>query len=200
MELALCKSAESSWLYTLGRSSIQIIAADLVKERSEYTVASERVIKAMLSTMNNQPGQSSNLSVENGGNGKSDEKLATTLSASLSLDRSDIMMLINLLNEENEQVWELAQEVLKEIGEPAVGPLIINLEHGSEQVRILAAETLGHLGDIRAVPPLMALLKDSNSEVREATREALKKLIVSIVLPASSPSLFMLNKEKAETT
>jgi len=43
-------------------------------------------------------------------------------------------------------------------------------------VRQTAAEVLGEIGDARAVEPLLAALRDEDSDVREAAAEALGKI------------------------
>ena len=43
-------------------------------------------------------------------------------------------------------------------------------------VRIVAAGTLGNIGDTRAVEPLIEALKDENSIVRSIVEEALGKI------------------------
>ena len=78
-------------------------------------------------------------------------------------------------------------KALGKIGDTrAVEPLILNL--GGEDVfdstdnsydyhfRIYAAEALGVIGDIQAIEPLIKALEDEHSDVRDAAKEALKKL------------------------
>ncbi len=54
-------------------------------------------------------------------------------------------------------------------------PLIGALGNGYWQVRQHVAEALGEIGDTRAVEPLIELLED-DEDIREAAKEALKKL------------------------
>lgn len=65
------------------------------------------------------------------------------------------------------------EEVLQEIGETAVDPLIQTLEHEDKLVRVITARTLGRMGDIRAVEPLIETLKDKDLFVRETGADAL---------------------------
>jgi len=58
----------------------------------------------------------------------------------------------------------------------AVDALIKALEDSSPKVRHEAAETLGELGDRRAVEPLTQVLKDKDKQVQEAAQEALQKI------------------------
>ena len=64
-------------------------------------------------------------------------------------------------------------EELVEIGAPAVEPLIEMLKDGNNNIRSAAAETLGKIGDERAVEPLEALRDDENTFVRISGFEAL---------------------------
>ena len=69
-------------------------------------------------------------------------------------------------------------DVLVKIGQPAVEALIACLaaKDGDSDVRRQAAETLGRLGDNRAVEVLTACLKDKEISVRREAIEALGKL------------------------
>ena len=49
-------------------------------------------------------------------------------------------------------------------------------DYDDEDIVIAAIETLGEIGDKRAVEPLIEALGDENDVVREAAKEALKKL------------------------
>jgi hypothetical protein len=60
----------------------------------------------------------------------------------------------------------------------AVKPLIVALKHECWLTRYWAACTLGYLNDTRAIDPLIKILRDNNSQVREMAREALDRLIV----------------------
>lgn len=69
-----------------------------------------------------------------------------------------------------------AATALKEIGKPAVMPLIQSLQSPNAQVRLRAVEVLLEIGDMRAVPALRERLFDDSSKVQQAAAKALKKL------------------------
>ena len=54
--------------------------------------------------------------------------------------------------------------------------VIVVLMISAGYLRLVAAEALGKIGDVRAVEPLISVLKDSNRDVRKAAAEALEKL------------------------
>jgi HEAT repeat protein len=62
------------------------------------------------------------------------------------------------------------------IGAPAILPLIDAIESGDDDLRWGAAETLGMIGDVRAVSALIHALKDEDDNVRCAAAEALGKI------------------------
>ena len=57
-----------------------------------------------------------------------------------------------------------------------VNALIARLKDENARVRGAAAQSLGRLGDLRAVQPLIAVLADSDAEVRSAAVDALRDL------------------------
>lgn len=59
---------------------------------------------------------------------------------------------------------------------PNLTPLLRSLQHEDSDRREQAAETLGNMGDPRAVKPLIALLDDDDWFVRERAVEALGKI------------------------
>ena len=65
---------------------------------------------------------------------------------------------------------------LVKIGKPAVKPLIGVSEHEDTDVRACAAETLGKIGDVRAIEPLIAALKDRYWNVRVCAAKALGEI------------------------
>jgi HEAT repeat protein len=69
----------------------------------------------------------------------------------------------------------LAARALSRIGTPAVEALIVALKDNDSDVRILAAKTLGEIGDARAVQPLLSALMDENA-ARQTIADALDKL------------------------
>lgn len=62
------------------------------------------------------------------------------------------------------------------IGAPAILPLIDALENGDGNIRRGAAETLGKIGDVRAVSALIHALKDEDDNVRCAAAEAVGRI------------------------
>jgi len=70
----------------------------------------------------------------------------------------------------------MASRTLVSIGEPAVDELIIALDHPAWDVRLRTAETLGQIGDRRAVKPLTRLLDDQVAYVRERAAETLGQI------------------------
>ena len=69
-------------------------------------------------------------------------------------------------------------EALGEIKSPrSVDPLIHTLQtDGTSEVRWVAALALGEIGDIRAIPPLLVSLKDTDRYVRYGSAKALEQL------------------------
>jgi len=66
-----------------------------------------------------------------------------------------------------------ASDWLVRVGRPAVVPLIRSLEIKDDEVRWLAARTLGEIRDRRAVGPLLGLLRDRSDRVRRCAAEML---------------------------
>ena len=52
------------------------------------------------------------------------------------------------------------------LGAAAVEPLIISAPTGSDSLRYISAQILGRIGDVRALPALVNLTRDSNEHVR----------------------------------
>ncbi len=71
---------------------------------------------------------------------------------------------------------ELAMWLLREIGQPAVEPLIEALKHNNRNIRCNAARALGEIRDSRAKEALTKVLDDKDENVREAAKAALKRL------------------------
>lgn len=57
-----------------------------------------------------------------------------------------------------------------------VEELIEELKHTSVERKIKAAEALGEIGDARAVEPLIASLRGSDGDVREAAMKAANRI------------------------
>jgi HEAT repeat protein len=78
-------------------------------------------------------------------------------------EKTEVASLIEVLKKERNffsYEGRRASEILTEIGEPAVAPLIELLSHRNSDVRSLAAYTLGRIGSRTAVEPLIGLLGD----------------------------------------
>ena len=73
--------------------------------------------------------------------------------------------------------WELLERISKalvKIGKPAVEPLIVALTDEDVGVRVMAAEALGQIRDLRAVEPLIDVLRNEKNEcVRKEAARAL---------------------------
>lgn len=70
-------------------------------------------------------------------------------------------------------------------GERGVNQLVQILKSGNEQLRLAAAETLGHLGSSLGISALYAALKDEHPEIRDAAYRALGAIsqAIGIALP-----------------
>ena len=94
--------------------------------------------------------------------------------------KRDIEGLISALDNEKQssEVVQQAFEAVISIGRPAVEPLIVALNGRSAAVRANAALALGHIGDVRAVEPLVAALgvEDDPYFLRQAIARALGML------------------------
>ena len=94
------------------------------------------------------------------------------------MDNSENMIqeLIGELSNRNEDVRWAAAYALVQIGEPAVGPLILALENNDSVVRLRAAWALGRIGDPLAIDSLIAVLRDGDWAVRMRAADALGRL------------------------
>ena len=90
-------------------------------------------------------------------------------------DARAVEPLITTLSDPTGGVCTAAVEALVEIGVPAVEPLVAALigPNPGWSVRKAAVETLGKIGDARAVEPLVAALGDQDEFVRRDASEAL---------------------------
>jgi HEAT repeat protein len=91
-----------------------------------------------------------------------------------------INALIKLLTSGDLLVEQTAADALAEIGEPSLEPLIALLSDRNLELRVKAVDTLGRIGDSRAIDPLLRILAarpaertDKGSELRAAAAEAL---------------------------
>lgn len=91
-------------------------------------------------------------------------------------DERAVPALIEALSDKDEWVRFGAMIVLAKMGEPAVKPLIDVLMHPNRVVRESAAETLGRIGDRRAVEFLAPLLNDTHDGVRCQAAVALGRM------------------------
>jgi HEAT repeat protein len=73
---------------------------------------------------------------------------------------------------------------LAKIGLPAVDALLTALKDRNGGVRCLAAETLGMIGDARAIAPLISALNDDDAHVRHSAVKALGNLGNTTVVEA----------------
>jgi HEAT repeat protein len=85
----------------------------------------------------------------------------------------DIAGLIQTLRSSNHTTREAATAKLIAIGQEAVPDLIESLKSTSPLVRYRAAEALGHIGDARAVAPLLTLRKTLDRDILEVVNKAL---------------------------
>jgi HEAT repeat protein len=84
--------------------------------------------------------------------------------------------LLEKIGNSNWRVREAASNALASMGAQVVEPLCAKLWDGAPEVRCAAADTLGRIGDLRALDPLMARLEDDDISVRETVAEAVAKI------------------------
>ncbi len=100
------------------------------------------------------------------------ERLAATVEASRVVPE----LLSALADGENAGRRNAAAEALVALGEPSVEPLCATLRSPDADVRKLAADALGEIGDARAVAALGPAIADADRNVRAAAAEALGKI------------------------
>lgn len=89
-------------------------------------------------------------------------------------DLDGIEELIKACGEGNGLAQQEARIALEKIGEAAVEPIIqALLESRNQAIRWRAAEALGHIGDTRAIEPLIQALGDKDTSVQWRAIEAL---------------------------
>ena len=108
--------------------------------------------------------------------------------------RRDVNGLIKALSYKNGDVHRAAIQALKEIGAPAVTPLIAALKDEKSYVRAAAAWALGEIKDPRAVEPLIAALRDGDGFMRGTAIPALGE----IGAPAVEPLIAALQDKNKE--
>ena len=94
---------------------------------------------------------------------------------------STVPRLILLLQDPNSNVFNSASQALEEMGEAASPKLIPLLESSNPRTRKRAALALGHMGkaSLPAIPQLILLLQDPDSNVLLAAQSALNRLAYS---------------------
>lgn len=121
--------------------------------------------------------------------GASESKRAATMKLLVQSAPASIPILMEILKYNNAPLSQLASDTLVQIGKPSVDVLITCLDDRLWHARQKAAETLGKIGDLRAVQPLIHVLEqrsytdtgrrfsiDWNEFVYSAAIEALAKL------------------------
>ena len=84
--------------------------------------------------------------------------------------------LIELLNDKDDFVVEDAVGELELRADEAVDPLIDALSHSKKQIRLNAATLLGAINNLKAIPALVATLKDNNKLVRREASTSLSRM------------------------
>jgi HEAT repeat protein len=80
------------------------------------------------------------------------------------------------LGDKYPEVQQAAEDALVNIGTASVKPLLPLLEFQKRDVRMRAAQTLGRIGDKRAVEPLIGAVRDSDVDVQKAAIDALGRI------------------------
>jgi HEAT repeat protein len=93
-------------------------------------------------------------------------------------DPCSVEALIKLIDHKDKQVRHKTVESLVKICASSVEPLIVALEDKTNGPRVLCSviSILGRIGDVRAIAPLIAALKNHSQDVRQAAAEALGDL------------------------
>lgn len=99
-------------------------------------------------------------------------------------DARAVPALINAFDDTDADVRRFVTGALDRIGADAVLPLVSALKSDSWRTRYHAADTLGLLGDERAVDPLIATLSDPNERVRNRAMHSLGDLRDPRAVPA----------------
>lgn len=85
--------------------------------------------------------------------------------------------LIKLLSNESWHLRKYVSEILAKSGKPIIEPLLVEAEQGIWFVRAAVCKTLGHIGEIDCLDPLLSFLEDESQQVRIAAEES----VISIV-------------------
>lgn len=93
-------------------------------------------------------------------------------------DERAVKPLINALDDESLDVRERAAKSLGKLGKPEAEDALISALSNNTDLSIVCAiiEALGHIGDARAVDPLLGFLTHKEPKIRECTAAALGKL------------------------
>lgn len=95
----------------------------------------------------------------------------------------DIDSLLQDLTDDNYSVWWSAKEDLKNLGEPAIMPLIDLLEDENKTVRGRVVLALSEIGDERAIAPLIKHLEFENTPMRKKIALSLNKFGKNAIKP-----------------
>ena len=88
---------------------------------------------------------------------------------------TNLESLMDMLSSKDGATRQKARKSLVALGKPAVSSLVKALQKSRlDQVRWEAAKTLGAIGDIRAVRPLVKALEDNDPDVAWVAAEALR--------------------------
>ncbi len=91
-------------------------------------------------------------------------------------DQHAIEPLLNMLSDKDQNVREAAANILAKLKNPRTVEHLLTMLNNSHEMEILAIKTLGKHGDIRAVEPLIKMLRDNNQDVCITATEALGRL------------------------
>ena len=102
----------------------------------------------------------------------------SALVAATLLPKGDavVQLLVERIQDESRDIRERAVEPLRQIGYRAVPLLLSALDQPPSEAREAMVETLGEIGDPRAVDTLTPLLEDPERDVRQAAAAALGKI------------------------
>jgi HEAT repeat protein len=132
----------------------------------------ESVIQALVKI--NKPAIPSLISALEGKRNNVREAAAETLGR--IKDPASTEPLVQLLKDDDLGVRMAAGNALAKIGKSAVPSLIMALTDSRNDVKKIAAETLGKIKDIESIGPLIQLLKDDDSGIRLTAERSLQEL------------------------
>jgi HEAT repeat protein len=85
--------------------------------------------------------------------------------------------LIKLMSDESWHLRNYIAEVLGSFGIEIIEPILHEASQGVWFVRSTACMTLGHIGEIDCIDPLLSFIEDESSQVRTTAEEALISII-----------------------